>query len=79
MDHCISRISFLRKEPEMEVKIPIRIKYARRELPPYETNGNVIPTTGNMPRFIPILMKACVEIRKNELAAKILMKASSVL
>ncbi len=47
-----------------ELKIPKAIKFVKRELPPYDTKGSVIPTMGTSPIFIPILTKACVKNRK---------------
>jgi hypothetical protein len=34
--------------------IPRIIKDVRRELPPYEANGRVMPTMGTTPKFMPM-------------------------
>ena len=52
---------FLEKT-EIEFTNPSEIIKDRRELPPNERRGNVIPVTGNIPIFIPILINRCIII-----------------
>ena len=45
----------------MEDKKPKRIKFDKRELPPYETKGRETPTIGISPIFIPTFVRNSVE------------------
>ena len=61
----------------MEDKKPKRIKFDKRELPPYETKGRETPTIGISPIFIPTFVRNSVERRKKEHTANILRNMSS--
>ena len=58
-------------------RIPNIIKLERRDDPPYDTNGNVTPTIGMSPMFIPTFTKNCIEMREKHAVVNTFPKGSS--
>jgi hypothetical protein len=63
----------------MEEAIARNIKLATSELPPKETNGNVTPTTGRKPIFIPIFTKNWMRKKRKQQTRKVFSNILSLL
>ena len=57
MDYRMINVRLSLALREIELTSPKIVATDKREDPPYERSGRVIPVTGAMPMFIPILIK----------------------